>query len=256
MTGKEEMEKGLSRNALKYIAIVAMVIDHVGMEFIPITTIPGCCCRIVGRLTAPLMCLFLAEGYAYTSSRKKYGLRLLIFGLISQFPYALMHYGTTIKEGETALSTILKSILNVDFNVIITLFLSFLTLYVYDLVPGYNRRCILMGLLIGASMVCDWGLVAPLLAIVFHTYRENKNQQVKWFSVVAAGQVAMSILFCISANKNWYGELWQLGLYMVIPFIYLYNGKPGCKHAFHKWFFYLFYPLHMVAIWAIKFYMV
>ena len=40
----------------------------------------------------------------------------------------------------------------------------------------------------------------------------------------------------------------HLGLFAVIPLLLLYNGKRGAKHAFHKWFFYAFYPLHMLAL--------
>ncbi len=248
------MERGLSRNVLKYIAVIAMVIDHIGMEFVPITTIPGMLCRIVGRLTMPIMALFLAEGYYYTSSRKKYGTRLLIFALISQIPYALMNYGDVIREGETRWSTILKGILHPDFNFIFTLFFSFLILYVYDMVPGYNKRCVLIGLLIGASMFCDWGLVAPLAALAFYIHREDRKQQAKWFCWIATGTIVMSILFCISKDLHWYGELWQAGLFLFVPLLFLYNGEPGSKAAFHKWFFYLFYPLHMLVIWMIKFF--
>ena len=55
--------QGINRNQLKYIAIIFMIIDHIGYFFIPLSTSVGYACRILGRITAPVMCYFLAEGY-------------------------------------------------------------------------------------------------------------------------------------------------------------------------------------------------
>ena len=107
----------LNRTQLKYIAALAMLIDHIGAFFIPATTPIGALCRIIGRLTAPIMCFFLAEGYEHTRSKLKYGIRLLIFALVSQPFYAYAHGNT---------------ILDTDFNMIFTLFLSFLVLWCFD----------------------------------------------------------------------------------------------------------------------------
>lgn len=85
-------QSGLTRNQLKYIAITATVFDHIGMLFIPVTNPVGCIPRIIGRLTAPIMCFFIAEGYFYTGSKKRYGARLFIFACVSQFAYSFAHY--------------------------------------------------------------------------------------------------------------------------------------------------------------------
>ena len=250
-----------TRNAIKYYAVLAMVIDHIGMFFLPVSTIPGLLCRVVGRLTAPIMCFFLAEGYVHTSNRRKYGMRLAVFGLLSQIPYALAHYGVPSRDpilsdsaaGAAGFSweRTWNAILTPDFNMIITLFLSFLILYVYDLVPGYNKRVIFIGLLLAASMLCDWGLVAPLYVLAFAVCREDRKKQLRYFSLVTVGYVAMQTLFCIVNGRHWYGQLWQLGLFLFIPVILLYNGESGSRSAFHKWFFYCFYPAHFLFFWAI-----
>lgn len=119
------MTAGLNRNAMKYIAIAAMLIDHIGMMFVPVTTPLGVLCRVIGRLTAPVMCLFIAEGYRHTHSRLQYALRLLLFAVISQFPYAYLHYGT---------------ILSFDFNVLFTLLAGFITLLCYDKIKNQKER--------------------------------------------------------------------------------------------------------------------
>ena len=232
-----QRKRGLNRNQLKYLAIIAMVIDHVGMLFVPIATLPGILCRVIGRLTAPIMCLFLAEGFQYTSSRKKYGIRLAVFALISQAPYALMNKNT---------------LLTIDLNVIYTLFCSLLMLCAYERFVESNLRWLLIGAAIGASALGDWGIFGPLFVLSFYVYRDNKKWQMKCFAAISAGQVILDVAFCIANDYHWYGELWQLGLFLFIPVFLLYNGQPGSKAAFHKWFFYLFYPLHLLVLWLIK----
>ena len=252
------MERGLTGNKMKYIAAAAMVVDHIGMVFLSVQTIPGLLCRIVGRLTAPIMIYLLTEGYAHTSNRKKYGIRLLVFALISQIPYCLMQYGLPhmdVATGERVMPTFWETVLHPDFNMLFTLFLSFLALYVYDLVPGFTLRCVLFGGIYGLSMFCDWGMVAPIYAIAFAAHRDSRSEQAKWFSIVTVGYVIVGILFCVSSDQNWYGQLWQAGLFLFLPFLFLYNGERGCKGAFHKWFFYVFYPLQFIILWLIKYVM-
>lgn len=43
-------------------------------------------------------------------------------------------------------------------------------------------------------------------------------------------------MFCV--NSDWM-------TFLVIPFMFLYNGKEGRKSSFSKWFFYAFYPIHL-----------
>ena len=79
----------LNSNQLKLIAIAAMTLDHLVW-----TICPGysrvwwvMLAHIVGRLTAPIMWYFVAEGYHYTHDVKKYAGRLFLLALISHFAY-------------------------------------------------------------------------------------------------------------------------------------------------------------------------
>ncbi|CDM69404.1 putative membrane protein [Clostridium bornimense] len=68
---KFEVKVGLDRQQLKYIAVMTMIIDHIAMYFISVTNLLYMLCRVIGRITAPIMCYFLVEGFQYTSSKKK-----------------------------------------------------------------------------------------------------------------------------------------------------------------------------------------
>ncbi|MFR2158013.1 MAG: TraX family protein [Evtepia gabavorous] len=63
--------RGLTDTALKGIAVVSMVLDHIYYFFGYTGCIPTWC-SMVGRLAAPLFLFCLVEGFVHTSNRKKY----------------------------------------------------------------------------------------------------------------------------------------------------------------------------------------
>ena len=234
----------MNRNQLKYIAIIAMIIDHIGMFLLssglgdaPASQVAlYALLRTIGRLTGPLMLFFLTEGYVHTSSKIKYGIRLLVFGIISQIPYALSHY---------------NSLLVADFNVIITLFMTFLMLATEENIKNRLVRRIVVFVLIMATFCCDWGVVGPFMAWLFYMFRDNRKSQMKAYAVICAFQVICATVFLVSKGLHWYGELWQAGMFLVIPLLLRYNGQPGSRKPVHKWIFYIIYPLHFLVFWVI-----
>lgn len=227
----------MNRNQLKYIAAAAMLIDHVSAFFIPITTTPGYVMRIIGRLTAPIMCLFLAEGFRYTSSRTKYGIRLFIFAVTSQFAYAFAH-GITL--------------LTPSFNMIFTLFLCFLVLLSYEKVKNSILKASVIFILVCFSLFSDWGIIAPMWVLAFYVLHDDTHYKIITFSLVSLIHIIISTVSAITNGYNWYSQMWQLGVFLFIPLLLLYNGKNGSKNIFSKWFFYIFYPLHLLAIGQIN----
>ena len=234
-------EDGLNRNQLKYIAITAMVFDHVGMFFIPVTNPVGCVFRIIGRLTAPIMCFFIAEGYFYTGSKKRYGSRLFIFACISQFAYSFAHY---------------QKPFTFDLNMIYTLFISFLVLLSYDKIENKVLKWTAVAALIALTLPGDWGVIAPLWTLLFWIYRDRPKQKLITYGAIAALTVLSDTAFLLIKGYHWYGELWQLGLFLAIPVLLTYNGEKGRSGCFSKWVFYLFYPLHLLVIGLIKLYLI
>ncbi|SNX54090.1 TraX family protein [Thermoanaerobacterium sp. RBIITD] len=73
------------RNVLKLIALLTMVIDHVGAVLYPNIIV----LRMIGRISFPIFAYLLALGYKSTHDAKKYLKRLLLFGLLSEIPYIL-----------------------------------------------------------------------------------------------------------------------------------------------------------------------
>ena len=82
----------MSRNVLKIIACITMLIDHIGYILLPEYVV----LRYIGRLTMPIFAFFIGEGCLYTRDRKKYLFRLLSLGLVCQGFYVLEYifFGT------------------------------------------------------------------------------------------------------------------------------------------------------------------
>ena len=237
------MEKkfSLNRTQIKYVAIAAMLLDHIAAfilqpEEYPALTFLYVIMRTVGRMTGPVMFYFIAEGYRYTSSKLKYGIRLLCFGILSQIPYSLARYGT---------------ISGTNLNVMITLFMSFLMLVVADKVKDKVMKGIVVFTFMILTSFSDWGVLGPFMVWLFHIYREDRKKQLISYISLCLAQIVMSVLIIMSGSIVWYEAIWQIGMVIPIILIYLYNGELGRKNIVNKWAFYLFYPIHLLAFWLI-----
>ena len=204
---------GLSGFSLKFIAIVAMTIDHVGAVFFPTAYI----LRFIGRLTLPIMAFLISEGYFHTRNKKKYFFRLLLFGLISQFPFS-MAFSTS------------------SGNIMFTLALSVLDSQKFRFFKIPVVCC-----LIFLTCFCDWPIFGILYVIFFNRYRGDFRMQCVAFSLIS---IAMMLVFASSYLMHPAG-LYHLGVFMALPILSLYNGERGHDS---RWLFYLFYPLHLLAI--------
>ena len=192
--------------------------------------------RFFGRITAPVMCWFLVQGFVHTSSKKNYALRLLIFAVIAQIPYSLIRTDTTVLA---------------NLNVIYTLLVSFLMLCVLDSKLERFPKCIIVIALIALSVFGDWAIFAPVMVFFFYRFKDDRRRLLIFYSIASAMVVAATIIILVLKPYYWWNELWQLGMFLFIPLYLSYNGQPGSRHPFHKWFFYCFYPAHLLVLWAI-----
>ena len=244
-----------SRNQLKMLAIICILGDHVAALFLENADPRSIILRTFGRLTAPLMCFFLVEGFYHTRDRFAYGKRLCIFALISQpaFAYALGH-----------------PFWEQPYNVILTLFLSFLCMALLSSSLPQAKKDAGTFILLGASCFCDWALFGPLWVLGFFYYRKEKKKAIRSYCLVSFFMLALDIGYYVSKGLPWYEELWQAGVFLAIPLFFLYDPDKGNVQkltlrekqnlplgkrvyiAFFKWFFYCFYPLHLWILGLIK----
>ena len=102
----------MKRTWLKYLAIIAMTLDHIAIMFLSNNIGIYFIFRFLGRITFPIMCFFLSEGFKYTHDKKKYLTRLIALAFISQFFFCLFNNKTLLTyKFFTELNTIYSLVL-------------------------------------------------------------------------------------------------------------------------------------------------
>ena len=147
-----DYKKGLSAYQLKVIAIVAMTIDHIAWMWVPTVSLLGQCMHTVGRITAPVMCYLLVEGYIHTHDIKRYTMRLGIFAVISALPFYFFEVCAGMAAGGMP-----------SFGMIYTLFLALVVLRVYDSSTlSIMKKRVAIFLLLMLSMLGDWAGIGEI----------------------------------------------------------------------------------------------
>lgn len=238
---------GLSANQLKFIAIIAMLIDHIAWAFVPIRSLPGQVMHTIGRLTIPIMCYFIAEGYHHTKNVKRYALRLGIFAIISHIPFIYF------ETGHLPISFTNGTQIKFQTSVMYNLFLGLISLIVINnkRICKYIKLIIIIIICI-ASMIGDWFFLAVLWILAFEINYGNFKKQITYFSFIAIVLLTAPLLnlFHIIGGV-WWEQIFQLGVFLSLPLLSKYNGQKGSKNF--KWVFYIFYPLHLLILGLIKY---
>jgi len=228
-----EKYRFLSSSGLKVIAVITMLIDHVASVLLrenPVVLLQIAdyqltlytLMRTIGRIAFPIFAFLLAEGFHYTSDRKKYGIRLLVFAFISEIPWNFEHTGKLFYSSQ---------------NVFFTLLLGFLGLCVIEELKTAAKKTkgialLLALLLISIVLRADYGCSGFGFILLMGLLREYPV-----FRAVIGS--------CFLSSR------WQAGM-AFIP-IAFYNGKRGfIKGRVLKILFYVIYPLHMLILYLIK----
>jgi len=220
---------GLTNNQLKIIAMVSMLLDHIGLELLPQFPV----LRILGRLAFPVFAYMIAEGCAHTKNRKRYFWQIAGLGLACQAVFTIVD-GSWYMGILITFSLAVLTIFSIDwyrkqrdglsFVVMTVVILSvlFLTLIAPEL---FEKQ----------GFLVDYGLAGVLLPVAVY-YGRGKKQKL----LLAA---AVLVVFgLISGGIRWYSLL-------ALPLLLLYNQKRGTANL--KYLFYIFYPSHLAAIYLV-----
>lgn len=219
----------MTSTILKLIAAVTMLIDHAGVILFPQYRF----LRIIGRLAFPIYAYFIAEGFRYTKSRKRYFFRVFTLGLLCQVVY-------TIVERDIYLGILLTFSLSI----------ALMALQEKAIARWKNGKLDWMGLyflsvfavfLLTQLVVVDYGFFGVMLPVITALFQDKPKR----LCAFSAGLLVLSAEQCILGSATQFFSLFAL-----IPLI-LYNGKQG-KYRL-KNFFYIFYPAHMVFLYALSY---
>ena len=211
---------GLSGSALKIIAMISMVIDHVALYLMDDSTVLYETMRCIGRIAFPVFAFLIAEGFIHTRSRYRYFFSLQAFAVISEKPWYLLNGA----DG--------------THNVRFTLALGVATLMVLEnllqrsLVLGFLWTLGMAGLAFWLGVDYEWrGILVIVIFYLFNGYSHS-------FPYSRGMQ-----FFCTFAFMMQYGVI---GVVMACMIIYLYDGTRGfVQGSIAKYGFYAFYPIHL-----------
>ena len=237
----------LSASVLKIIAIITMIIDHIGylilngklygfneVVYQHVITLPEAqkwivlynICRIIGRISFPIFAFLVIEGVLRTSSILNYLFRLFVLAIVSEIPYDLMIYN--------------RFMYLQDQNVV---FLYFIVVGLIAIYRRINAHPIYLLVMTFVAMVVSYygrisyGPMGILYMVYVYNMRFDKNLRTIGCAILS---------FLMSFYKNRYG----VGVISAI-FIHLYNGKKGNLKLGSLP--YIIYPLHMIIIVIIIF---
>ena len=221
---------GLTGNQLKILALIFMTADHIGYMLLPQVAIV----RFVGRLAMPIFAWMIAEGCRYTKNRTRYFSMTFTVGLLCQIVYLVFMRSLYMCVLITfSLSLIL--IFAID-NALQKRNISSLLL-LCAVLAGVCYICVFLpGDLPGTDFSVDYGVFGVMLPAVIYIAK-TKEQKL----MAAAGVLAM--LAICNGFIQWFALL-------SLPLLALYNGRRGKMKL--KYLFYLYYPLHLAALYGIN----
>lgn len=222
------MTKRLSGTDLKYIAMITMLIDHTAAVLLPYQHPAYMPLRIIGRLAFPIYCFLLVEGFLHTRDPYRYAGRLAIFALISEIPFDWALFGSVWNPQ--------------DQNVFFTLCLGMLSMIFYE---KYKRKgnTLLCGLALflpafaAYLLKTDYGAEGVVLILLFYLYRDNRQ----------AAFFGASMLLVLMGQVEAWGVL-------SLVIIFMYNGQKGST-GLPRFVFYGFYPVHLLILGILNFYL-
>ena len=194
--------RGLCGNELKLLAILAMTVDHIAWSLFPGYSMHplALLMHAIGRLTCPIMCYFIAEGYHYTRSFQKYALRLLLLAIVSHFAYQFFSFGGHV-GWRVFLPFAYGNVLN-QTSVIWALLGGLLMLRVNDLDCSALQKTALILLLCLVTLPADWSCIAPLCILSIGANRGNPGAQLRWCLFYVSLYVRLPVRAASSALRR------------------------------------------------------
>lgn len=227
-----ENKKGLDSFWLKIFAIFGMTLDHIGIvfgDYLPLWA--EVALYALGGLTFPIMAYMLCEGYRHTRNVKRYALRLLLFAVVAQIPYAWAFDTWTL-------------------NVIATLFLGLVALHATVVVnQTWLKLLICVGLSL-VSLISDWNLIGVPMVLLYY-YAKSKWGRLIFPILPPIVLMTLTGIMATAFGENGLPQIAfvLVGCTLTVPLLHLYNGRRGRSI---KYLFYIYYPAHLLVLATLR----
>lgn len=205
---------------IKIIAMVTMMVDHVGLIFFPNLII----FRLIGRLALPLYAFLISEAMKHTHSKEKYFKRLFFIALISQFIYVFT--------------------IGWKLNIIFGLLLGTLSIY---FIKKKKYIFLIFTFLLPIIIPTDYTIFGVIIPCIFYFFDKKAVQAVCFY-------IIFSIMIFYYSHYFSIFHLLALPVIYYIPFLF---KKVDLKHSFlmslnFNYFYRFFYPGHLLLLFVIQ----
>lgn len=250
-----------SEDALKLVAMATMLIDHIGaglVEYFMRYSMTGSSeiyrhlyyvdriLRGIGRLSFPLFCYLLVQGFLYTRSRLKYGIRLAAFALLSEVPFDFVFFEGFTMEYQNVFWTLLLGLITL--SAIAAVEETCLSRTVREMAAA---GAVASGMLAALLIRTDYSWKGIVMIAALYLLRKDRVLQcvctpvlfltAQFISLAAAGMdPALALEQAVG----------QCSVFLSFFFIYRCNGKRYLRKG--KYFFYAFYPAHLLLLLFVR----
>lgn len=181
--------------------------------------------RGIGRIAFPIFCFLLVEGFFHTKDIKKYSVRMALFALISEIPFDLAFQNTILEFAYQ--------------NVFFTLTIALFTIAACGQIAKAPEKalltkcllqlaCLFLGMIVAQKVFrADYGAFGVFAVWILYLFYGRRKQ------MLTAGVLTF---------------LWEVTAPLAFVPIKFYNGKRGISL---KYFFYLFYPVHILLLYLL-----
>ena len=224
-------------NQLKFIALFAMLLDHLYA-----TVLPGqLWMTYVGRLAFPLFAFELVQGYIHTHDLRRYAKRLLILAVLSEIPFDMVAGGSVFFPWHQ----------NVAWTLLAGLAACYCADHLFDASTTSKKPLYLIGLaaalLLPRLLMTDYAADGVVLILLFWFTRKGG----------AANYVIQVVVMFVMWQFFIGGRTMMIGSFAFqtqcfalcsLPLIWLYNGQKGSRNKVLQYTAYAFYPVHLLIL--------
>ena len=225
------LSTNLDTNFLKLVAILSMLIDHIGGALFPTVGLY----RWVGRLAFPIFCYCMTVGLLYTHDIRRYLCRLGLFAVISQPFYVLAFHPHDFFAEFT------------NWNIFFTLFLSLLSMY------GLMTRrwwLFLLALFVVSWWNFDYSGMGIEYMLIFYLCRNHPALGAALYCAMFLPYLGAPAELPLNLTVGGIGVDWMFFAVFAAPLLFFRtNFRPNIP----KWVFYAFYPAHLALIAVLQF---
>ena len=260
-----ELKKGINSFQLKLLGLIFMTLDHIGLYICH--TMDRNLLRIIGRIAAPLFLYVTINSISHTRNKIKYILRLYIahilicltttfvttagkeqfgshtqFSILSTFLYTAIFICMIEKIADSPKNITIRNLFL--FSIVIGIII--IPIMVMLL---FSRFEMLYQIFLPNILIVPYSPLFILMGICWYFAKERKKQVIilAFFSCLSLIGTQLSARLNIWITMGFFTNS-QFFMILFAPFIYLYNGRKGKSM---KYFFYIYYPVHIFVLMMI-----